>query len=107
MKGFLRDMGFGRAPHNPTDDVFQLNVMDRAGAISNMMGWTMLRFDQVLDPVMLRETLVSVIKTGDWRKLGGRFRRNVSGSVVRILRLLLHSLWCEAKSSLQVFRDRC
>uniref|UniRef100_L7JG97 ATP-dependent DNA helicase CHL1 n=1 Tax=Pyricularia oryzae (strain P131) TaxID=1143193 RepID=L7JG97_PYRO1 len=79
MKGFLRDMGFGRAPHNPTDDVFQLNVMDRAGAISNMMGWTMLRFDQVLDPVMLRETLVSVIKTGDWRKLGGRFRRNSKG----------------------------
>ncbi|TLD33371.1 hypothetical protein PspLS_01184 [Pyricularia sp. CBS 133598] len=79
MKGFLRELGFGRAPHNPTDDVFQLNVMDRAGAISNMMGWTMLRFDQVLDPVMLRETLVSVINTGDWRKLGGRFRRNSKG----------------------------
>ncbi|KAI6372094.1 hypothetical protein MCOR25_003829 [Pyricularia grisea] len=79
MKGLLREMGFGRAPHNPDDDVFQLNVMDRAGAISNMMGWTMLRFDQVLDPVKLRESLVSVIKTGDWRKLGGRFRRNSKG----------------------------
>ncbi|TLS23373.1 uncharacterized protein PpBr36_06627 [Pyricularia pennisetigena] len=79
MKGFLREMGFGRAPHNPTDDVFQLNVMDRAGAISNMMGWTMLKFDQVLDPVKLRETLISVINTGDWKKLGGRFRRNSKG----------------------------
>ncbi|ELQ32464.1 hypothetical protein OOU_Y34scaffold01147g2 [Pyricularia oryzae Y34] len=47
-----------------------------------MMGWTMLKFDQVLDPVKLQETLVSLIKTGDWRKLGGRLRRNEKGHLV-------------------------
>lgn len=76
-------MGPRRVANVPTDDVFQLNAIDQVGAISNMMGWTMLKFDQVLDPVKLQETLVSLIKTGDWRKLGGRLRRNVRSNSIR------------------------
>ncbi|QBZ66665.1 hypothetical protein PoMZ_13648 [Pyricularia oryzae] len=78
----LKHMGPRRVANVPTDDVFQLNAIDQVGAISNMMGWTMLKFDQVLDPVKLQETLVSLIKTGDWRKLGGRLRRNEKGHLV-------------------------
>lgn len=83
MKSLLKHTGPRRVANVPTDDVFQLNAIDQVGAISNMMGWTMLKFDQVLDPVKLQETLVSLIKTGDWRKLGGRLRRNVRSNSIR------------------------
>ncbi|TLD13432.1 uncharacterized protein PgNI_02718 [Pyricularia grisea] len=79
---FFKHMGSRRVANVPTDDVFQLNAIDQVGAISNMMGWTMLKFDQVLDPVKLQETFVSFIKTGDCRKLGGRLRRNEKGHLV-------------------------
>lgn len=37
------------------------------------------RFHDVLDPDMLHQSLEELISTGEnWRKLGGRFRRNVS-----------------------------
>ncbi|OJJ47737.1 hypothetical protein ASPZODRAFT_15186 [Penicilliopsis zonata CBS 506.65] len=41
-----------------------------------------LRFNDVLDPEKLHSSLVELLKIGDWKKLGGRLRRNESGDIV-------------------------
>lgn len=37
-----------------------------------------LRFDSVLDHNKLHSALTRLLEIGDWKKLGGRLRRNVS-----------------------------
>ncbi|KAK5993545.1 O-acetyltransferase PaAT-2 [Cladobotryum mycophilum] len=47
---------------------------DLPGARDLIMTWTM-RFNDVLDPDMLHTSLAKLLEVGDWRKLGGRLRR--------------------------------
>lgn len=69
----------GQPARNPTDDVFLVHELDACDDVANMVVWTMLRFDEVLDAEMLRDSLARLATIGDWRKLGARIRKNVSG----------------------------
>ncbi|KAL8342006.1 hypothetical protein RB601_005226 [Gaeumannomyces tritici] len=78
MGGFLSS---GQPARNPTDDVFPVYELDSYNEVTRMVAWTMLRFDEVLDPLMLRDSLARLATIGDWRKLGSRVRKNVSSDL--------------------------
>ena len=64
-------------PADPTDDVilgFTLDDTPTNRAIP--LAWT-LKFDDVLDADMLHDSLSRLLSIGNWRKLGGRIRKNV------------------------------
>lgn len=63
-------------PKIETDEVYPTHFFDDLPSNSFVVGWTM-RFNDVLDAEMLRDAAVQVLSTGDWRKLGGRFRKKV------------------------------
>lgn len=58
-------------------DIYPVHLMDAAKVNHKVMGWTM-RFNDVLDAEMLRSAMKTLVEVGNWRKLGGRLRRNVS-----------------------------
>ncbi|KAL8406327.1 hypothetical protein RB596_004975 [Gaeumannomyces avenae] len=78
MGGFLSS---GQPARNPTDDVFPVYELDSYNEVARMVAWTMLRFDEVLDPLMLRDSLARLATIGDWRKLGSRVRKNAAGKL--------------------------
>ncbi|KAL8376819.1 hypothetical protein RB595_007778 [Gaeumannomyces hyphopodioides] len=78
MGGFLSS---GQPTRNPTDDVFPVYELDGCNEVASMVAWTMLRFDEVLDPPMLRDSLARLATIGDWRKLGARVRKNAAGEL--------------------------
>lgn len=60
------------------DDLYPLHYFDDTTINRSMiMCWSM-KFDDVLDPEALRDSLSQVLDMGDWRKLGGRLKVNVS-----------------------------
>lgn len=56
---------------------YPVHLMDGSKLNHKVLGWTM-RFDDVLDAEMLHSALTRLLGMGDWRKLGGRLRRDVS-----------------------------
>ncbi|KAG6272809.1 hypothetical protein E4U47_002317 [Claviceps purpurea] len=54
---------------------YPVHLMDGSKLNHKVLGWTM-RFDDVLDAEMLRSALTRLLGMGDWRKLGGRLRRD-------------------------------
>ena len=63
----------------PTDEVFKVSFRDNDDVPRGlMMGW-MMQFNCVLDGDKLRDSLVKLINTGDWRKLGARCRLDEKG----------------------------
>ncbi|KAG5938571.1 hypothetical protein E4U59_003689 [Claviceps monticola] len=54
---------------------YPVHLMDGSQLNHKVLGWTM-RFDDVLDAEMLRSALTRLLGMGDWRKLGGRLRRD-------------------------------
>ncbi|OJJ47738.1 hypothetical protein ASPZODRAFT_15186 [Penicilliopsis zonata CBS 506.65] len=78
----LKQGGGDRSRHVETGHVFPVHFIDRGGLIgTSIMSYT-LRFNDVLDPEKLHSSLVELLKIGDWKKLGGRLRRNESGDIV-------------------------
>lgn len=66
----------------PTDEVFPVFDFDARPQVRDIIiGWT-LRFDDILDADALNVALSRLLEIGDWRKLGGRLRKNVSLSAV-------------------------
>ncbi|KAI8712444.1 hypothetical protein NCS52_01342600 [Fusarium sp. LHS14.1] len=65
-------------PHNSnTDDVLPVHSSDDRSLYRKvLLSWT-LRFDNFLDPEMLQNSLSLLLKTGNWRKLGGRLRQTL------------------------------
>ncbi|KOS19521.1 hypothetical protein ESCO_000648 [Escovopsis weberi] len=59
------------------DDIYPLHFLDHTTVQETIVVWTM-RFNDVLDPDMLRASLANVLEQGDWRKLGGRLRKKGS-----------------------------
>lgn len=59
------------------DLVYPVHLHD-ANFVKLLMVCT-LRFDSILDPQKLHSALTRLLEIGDWKKLGGRLRRNVSG----------------------------
>jgi hypothetical protein len=66
------------SPAFETDDVFPVHMLDDTKSLRDIVvAWT-LRFNDVLDADKLHTSLSRLLEIGDWRKVGGRLRRNVS-----------------------------
>lgn len=76
----LRLVGYGRRrealPKVPTDEVVPMHLFDDYDNVKCNMFWT-FRFDDVLDPDMLGNSLSELFQMEGWRKLGGRLRLRV------------------------------
>lgn len=74
---------------NPADyDIYPVHLMDGAKVNHKVMGWTM-RFNDVLDADILHNSIMTLLDIGDWRKLAGRLKRNVSRNINLLLDTLL------------------
>ena len=60
-----------------TDDIFPVHFVDQASIIrASIISYT-FRFNDVLEPGKLHDSLVKLLGMKDWRKLGGRLRKDV------------------------------
>lgn len=65
-------------PKSDRDEVFPVHQFDDT-ALNRIMNVTgLFRFDAVLEANKLRDSLSTLLHVGDWRKLRGRLRLNVS-----------------------------
>lgn len=83
MLGFIYRLWsrLARADHRiqrvKTDDVFPVHFIDQAGLIrASIISYT-FRYNDVLDPEKLHDSLVRLLEIEDWKKLGGRLRLDV------------------------------
>ncbi|KAK8085863.1 hypothetical protein PG997_007134 [Apiospora hydei] len=66
-------------PTIETDEIFPLHFLDnKMGQLLLVLSQTLL-FHSVLDPTKLHDGLVRLVSNGDWRKLGGRLRKQPNG----------------------------
>ncbi|KAJ4017479.1 hypothetical protein NW752_001385 [Fusarium irregulare] len=68
-------------PTNPTDTILPVYYFDDTPLLRNYVQCSTLRFNDVLDVEMLRESLSRVVALPGWRKLGGRVRMNHKGKL--------------------------
>lgn len=69
--------GYRQIQCDESDDVFPVHFVDQAGIIrASIINYT-FRFNDVLDPGNLHGSLVKLLGMEDWRKLGGRLRKDV------------------------------
>lgn len=61
-----------------SDDIYPLHMLDDTKTLRGIVVAWMLRFNDVLDHEKLHTSLANLLDNGDWRKLGGRLRKNVS-----------------------------
>ena len=59
-------------------DVYPVHLFDNATSYRNLFLTYVLTFNDVLNPQKLVDSLRELLRNGDWRKFGGRFRFNVS-----------------------------
>lgn len=82
MQAFGRFLSLFKAKEAPPtlddDEVYPLFFLDNLSTGRVIVLSEALRFDAVLDPIKLRDGLTKLIQQGDWRKLGGRLRTQVS-----------------------------
>lgn len=57
-------------------DVYPVHLLDNATANHSLASFVM-RFNDVLNPKTLSDSLSKLLEMGDWRKLGGRLRLRV------------------------------
>ncbi|KAM0197876.1 hypothetical protein ACHAPI_004608 [Fusarium lateritium] len=62
-----------------TDKVIPLHVWDESPLYRRIVLYNLKVFDDVLDPVKLRESLEKLVSQKTWRKLGGRLRKKDNG----------------------------
>lgn len=84
------------------DETYPLHLVDQNGIVRDVINNYVLRYDAVLDPVMLHDSLSSLLRTGDWRKLGGRLRLTVSPSSISALYCLPEKILCTSYFKLAV-----
>ncbi|KAK7229665.1 hypothetical protein V2G26_001835 [Clonostachys chloroleuca] len=58
-----------------SDQVYQTNFHDNTQIFEPLIMASIWQFNDVLDPINLHSSLNRLLAIGDWRKLGGRFRR--------------------------------
>ncbi|RBR08440.1 uncharacterized protein FIESC28_10240 [Fusarium coffeatum] len=68
-------------PTNPTDTILPVYYFDDTPLLRNYVQCSTLRFNDVLDAEMLKDSLSRVIALPGWRKLGGRVRMNNKGKL--------------------------
>lgn len=74
----LEESGNGPTRDRTDDIVYPLYLLDQAQTLRSIIVACTLRFDSVLDPGRLKSSLPELLSIGDWRKLGGRLKQNVS-----------------------------
>lgn len=78
LKSMLGWKATERPQHIPTDEILPMHDFDARPQVRDIIiGWT-LRFDDILEADKLSVALSQLLEIGDWRKLGGRLRENVS-----------------------------
>lgn len=65
-----------------TDHVFPIHAFDDSGLNRSMVVTGLLRYSSLLDANKLRDSLVTLLHTGDWKKLRGRLRFDASSSLM-------------------------
>lgn len=61
----------------PTDTVLPVHAIDNTATLKAIVTSQALRFNDVLDGDLLHSSLTELLSTGNWKRLGGRFRVNV------------------------------
>lgn len=61
-----------------TDEVFTTNFFESDAEFQKMVMRTTVRFNDRLDPEVLRASLAELVQRPTWRKFAGRFSLNVS-----------------------------
>ncbi|KAI1267383.1 hypothetical protein F5Y18DRAFT_336789 [Xylariaceae sp. FL1019] len=65
----------------PTDEVVPVQLFDNTSTLRKVIMVWSFRFEEVLDPDKLNDSLSQLLQMEGWRKLGGRFRRRLDGGV--------------------------
>jgi hypothetical protein len=60
------------------DDIYPAHMLDDTKTLRGIVVTWTLRFNDVLDPEKLHSSLSKLLELGDWKKVGGRMRLNVS-----------------------------
>lgn len=68
-------------PRIETDDIYPVHMLDDTNTLRDIVVTWTLRFNDVLDADKLHRSLSRLLEIGDWRKLGGRLRLNVTTSL--------------------------
>ncbi|KAK8044003.1 hypothetical protein PG993_004027 [Apiospora rasikravindrae] len=66
-------------PTIDTDEIFPLHLLDNKIRTLELVLSQTLLFSSVLDATKLHDGLVKLVSNGDWRKLGGRLRKQPNG----------------------------
>lgn len=76
-KLFNRSAGRGQLRVDPDDIIFPAHFFDQVSTLRELiLGYT-FRYNDVLDPKKLHDSLIELLEVDDWRKLGGRLRLDV------------------------------
>jgi hypothetical protein len=85
---FSRVFGYGpersAPPIVPTDEVLPCHLLDNIAALRAYTYMWMFRFEDVLDPDMLHDSLSQLFEMEGWRRLGGRIRLRVSAKQTQV-----------------------
>jgi hypothetical protein len=65
--------------------VYPIGDFDQGSSTSPHVPLIILRFNDILDPTKLRDSLEQLLQTGHWRKLAGRFVRDKKTGKVQIV----------------------
>lgn len=69
--------GTSTSLHNYSDDyIYPVHLLDGA-KYQHCILTLLVRFNDILDPQKIKESLSRLLEIGDWKKLGGRFRTKV------------------------------
>lgn len=69
--------GISTSLHNYADDyIYPAHLLDGA-KYQHCILTLLVRFNDILDPQKIKESLSRLLEIGDWKKLGGRFRTKV------------------------------
>ncbi|KAI0835726.1 hypothetical protein F5Y06DRAFT_288865 [Hypoxylon sp. FL0890] len=78
---FLYGVGNDAQPSSESDEIYPVHFIDQAAIVRSSLISYSFRYDHVLDAHKLRDSLVMLLTSGDWRKLAGRLRQNREGKL--------------------------
>lgn len=84
MMGTPSGHAAARASANQPDIVATSSLWDNMDIMREQVLITTLQFDDILDPELLRVSLVKLINCEGWTKLGGRLRLNVRVNLITV-----------------------
>lgn len=64
-------------------DIYPVHLLDSSDSYRKLFMSYIFAFNDVLDAKKLAESLSTLLTIGDWRKLGGRLRKNVWAHAIR------------------------